>query len=148
MMKIIVAMIARVRRDGRRSRSSTRTIRRATGGIAEIIAKPRIHWICRVVPHPPCPTTSQLCPPNTGSSDGSWSVVEKLAQGRPEVRGINLMRNYGQHNALLCGVRAARFAVIVTIDDDLQNPPEEIPTMRAKLNEGFDVVYGTPEKQH
>ena len=84
---------------------------------------------------------------NDGSSDGSWDVVEKLARERPEVRGINLMRNYGQHNALLCGVRAARFGVIVTIDDDLQNPPEEIAAVLAKLNEGFDVVYGTPEKQ-
>jgi undecaprenyl-phosphate 4-deoxy-4-formamido-L-arabinose transferase len=56
------------------------------------------------------------------------------------------MRNYGQHNALLCGIRAARFEVIVTIDDDLQNPPEEIPRLLAKLAEGCDVVYGTPLK--
>ena len=84
---------------------------------------------------------------NDGSRDGSWGAIEKLASDRPEVRGINLMRNYGQHNALLCGLRAARFGIIVTIDDDLQNPPEEIPAMLAKLNEGFDVVYGTPDKQ-
>ena len=63
------------------------------------------------------------------------------------VRGINLMRNYGQHNALLCGIRAAQYDVIVTMDDDLQHPPEEIPGLLERLDEGFDVVYGTPESE-
>jgi undecaprenyl-phosphate 4-deoxy-4-formamido-L-arabinose transferase len=59
------------------------------------------------------------------------------------------MRNYGQHNALLAGIRAARHDVIVTLDDDLQNPPEEIPKLLGKLTEGYDVVYGTPTvEQH
>jgi len=56
------------------------------------------------------------------------------------------MRNYGQHNATLCGVRAARYELIVTMDQDLQHPPEEIPVLLAKINEGFDVVYGAPKK--
>ncbi len=65
------------------------------------------------------------------------------------MRGLNLMRNYGQHNALLAGIRAARREVIVTLDDDLQNPPEEIPKLLSKLDEGFDVVYGwSPGPQH
>jgi undecaprenyl-phosphate 4-deoxy-4-formamido-L-arabinose transferase len=63
------------------------------------------------------------------------------------VRGIKLARNYGQHNALLCGIRAARGELVVTIDDDLQNPPEEILKLLAKLGEGHDVVYGTPENE-
>jgi len=59
------------------------------------------------------------------------------------------MRNYGQHNALLSGIRMARFGVIVTMDDDLQHPPEEIPRLVDKLGEGFDVVYGPPlQQQH
>jgi undecaprenyl-phosphate 4-deoxy-4-formamido-L-arabinose transferase len=59
------------------------------------------------------------------------------------------MRNYGQHNALLCGIRTARFDVIVTMDDDLQHPPEELPVLLSRLSEGHDVVYGTPiEEQH
>src|ERR1700712_1294722 len=66
---------------------------------------------------------------NDGSRDDSWLVVERLAQQHDCVHGINMMRNYGQHNALLCGIRAARYDRIVTIDDDLQNPPEEIPKM-------------------
>lgn len=84
---------------------------------------------------------------NDGSPDRSWEIIEQLAAQHPWVRGIRLMRNYGQHNALLCGIRAARNAVVVTMDDDLQNPPEEIPKLLAKLAEGFDVVYGTPEKE-
>ena len=84
---------------------------------------------------------------NDGSRDGSWGVIDGLAAARPWVRGIDLMRNHGQHNALLCGIREARFDTVLTIDDDLQNPPEEIPVLLAKLDEGFDVVYGTPQKE-
>ena len=57
------------------------------------------------------------------------------------------MRNYGQHNATLCGVRAAQGEIIVTMDDDLQHPPEEIQKLLARLLEGFDVVYGLPERR-
>jgi glycosyltransferase involved in cell wall biosynthesis len=57
------------------------------------------------------------------------------------------MRNYGQHNALLAGIRSAQHDVIVTMDDDLQHPPEEIPQLLARLDEGCDVVYGAPRKE-
>jgi undecaprenyl-phosphate 4-deoxy-4-formamido-L-arabinose transferase len=56
------------------------------------------------------------------------------------------MRNYGQHNALLAGIRAARGDAIVTIDDDLQHSPEDIPRLLAEMDRGADVVYGTPTK--
>lgn len=82
---------------------------------------------------------------NDGSRDASWRQIESLVPEFPELRGFDLMRNYGQHNALLCGIREARFDVIVTLDDDLQNPPEDIPLLLAALDEGYDVVYGTPE---
>src|SRR3954469_13747723 len=55
------------------------------------------------------------------SPDGSWKVIAQLASQYTCVRGISLMRNVGQHNALLCGIRAAKFGVVVTMDDDLQN---------------------------
>ncbi len=84
---------------------------------------------------------------NDGSGDGSWDVIQQLSREYDWVRGINLMRNYGQHNALLCGIRAARFPTLVTMDDDLQHPPEELPKLVAKLEEGFDVVYGFPGQQ-
>jgi undecaprenyl-phosphate 4-deoxy-4-formamido-L-arabinose transferase len=85
---------------------------------------------------------------NDGSRDESWRIIGDLSAQHPWIRGLDLMRNYGQHNALLCGIRLARFGVIVTLDDDLQNPPEEIPALLAKLNEGLDVVYGKPEALH
>lgn len=84
---------------------------------------------------------------NDGSKDGSWQVIQRLCAAHNSMRGINLMRNYGQHNALLCGIRSARFETIVTMDDDLQHPPEEIHKLLEKLEEGYDVVYGFPEHQ-
>jgi glycosyltransferase involved in cell wall biosynthesis len=84
---------------------------------------------------------------NDSSPDGSWNVICQLAQRYPWIHAINLMRNYGQHNALLCGIRAARYDVIVTMDDDLQHPPEEIPKLLDVLAGGYDVVYGTPEQE-
>src|SRR5438874_7774296 len=63
---------------------------------------------------------------NDGSRDRSWETISKLCSQSPVVRGLNLMRNYGQHNALLCGIRAARHEIVVTIDDDLQHPTELI----------------------
>ena len=84
---------------------------------------------------------------NDGSVDGSWNRICLLSQKYSWVKGMNLARNYGQHNALLCGIRAAIYPTTVTMDDDLQNPPEEIPKLLGKLEEGFDVVYGNPNKR-
>jgi undecaprenyl-phosphate 4-deoxy-4-formamido-L-arabinose transferase len=84
---------------------------------------------------------------NDGSRDNSWTAIENLLSRYQWIRGLNLMRNYGQHNAVLCGIRAAKHEVIVTIDDDLQHPPGEISKLLDKLNEGYDVVYGMPEKE-
>jgi glycosyltransferase involved in cell wall biosynthesis len=77
-----------------------------------------------------------------GSPDDSWLRIVELSERDPRFRGLNLMRNYGQHNALLAGIRAATHKLVVTLDDDLQNPPEEIPKLLGKLGEGYDVVYG------
>jgi glycosyltransferase involved in cell wall biosynthesis len=84
---------------------------------------------------------------NDGSSDASWARICELAADYPAIRGIDLMRNYGQHNAVLCGIRQARYDVIVTMDDDLQHPPEEVPRLLEALGKDHDVVYGTPERQ-
>ena len=83
---------------------------------------------------------------NDGSADGSWDVIRELVRRNPTIRGINLMRNYGQHNALLAGIRSARGEIIITMDDDLQHPPAEIPKLLEELARGYDVVYGTPVK--
>ena len=84
---------------------------------------------------------------NDSSPDHSWDVISDLARQYSWISPFNLMRNYGQHNALLCGIRASRYDIIVTMDDDLQHPPEEIPKLLEKLAGGYDVVYGTPEQE-
>ena len=84
---------------------------------------------------------------NDDSRDRSAAVIDRASEEYDWVTGINLMRNFGQHNALLSGIRIARFETIITMDDDLQNPPEEIPRLLSKLAEGYDVVYGYPERE-
>ncbi len=84
---------------------------------------------------------------NDGSHDDSWKVVENLVKTDPRIVGTNLMRNYGQHNALLCGIRQAKYDLIVTLDDDLQHDPALIPILLQKLNEGNEVVYGAPSAE-
>jgi len=85
------------------------------------------------------------------SPDDTWAAIEaaRLPYG-DRVVAIQLMRNYGQHNALMCGLKQARGRVVVTMDDDLQNPPEEIPKLLTCLEQGgFDLVYGTTaERRH
>jgi undecaprenyl-phosphate 4-deoxy-4-formamido-L-arabinose transferase len=79
-----------------------------------------------------------------GSPDGSWQVLTELqATHADRLVVIQLMRNYGQHNALMCGLRHARGEYVVTMDDDLQHPPEEIPKLLRAIRAGdFDLVYG------
>jgi glycosyltransferase involved in cell wall biosynthesis len=84
---------------------------------------------------------------NDGSRDASLSVLTELARRRPWIRPLDLMRNVGQHNALLCGIRAARHGITVTLDDDLQNPPEEISALLQALTDDVDVVYGAPREE-
>lgn len=77
-----------------------------------------------------------------GSPPTTWQVVEDLATRHDHVVGVRLNRNFGQHNALLAGIRRARHPVVVTMDDDLQHPPEEVPRLLAALTDDLDVVYG------
>ncbi len=85
------------------------------------------------------------------SDDASWRVLRQLQHQDPlHVIAIQLMRNFGQHNALMCGFRHARGDYIVTMDDDLQHPPEELPKLLAAIeNSDLDLVYGAyDQKQH
>lgn len=84
---------------------------------------------------------------NDGSKDQSWKVIRDLSATYVQIRAFDLMRNYGQHNALLCGIRESQGDIIVTMDDDLQHSPGSIPQLLLKLDEGYDVVYGVPETE-
>lgn len=84
---------------------------------------------------------------NDCSPDKSWDVLTDLAKSNPRLRAISLMRNYGQHHALLAGIEQAQGQIIVTMDDDLQTPPEEIPRLVAALDGGYDLVYGLRSRE-
>ncbi len=84
-----------------------------------------------------------------GSSDDSWCVVESLKKQYPAVRGISFARNYGKSAALYCGFAAAQGEVVITMDADLQDSPDEIPELRRMiLEEGYDLVSGWKKKRH
>jgi glycosyltransferase involved in cell wall biosynthesis len=110
----------------------------------ETLIEPLVAQLNKIVPE--VANNYEIILVNDGSPDNSWPVIQRLVQKYPCVRGICMMRNYGQHNATLCGVRAAQYEVVITMDQDLQHPPEEIPLLLAKLEEGYDVVYGAPRK--
>lgn len=83
------------------------------------------------------------------STDQSYDVMQKLRATDKRVKIIQLAKNFGQHHATLCGLRHASGKYIITMDDDLQHPPEEIPKILSKLEEGYDVVIGRiREKKH
>jgi undecaprenyl-phosphate 4-deoxy-4-formamido-L-arabinose transferase len=84
-----------------------------------------------------------------GSADRSWEMISQLHREHPkQVRGLRFIRNFGQHPAIFAGFQAAQGEVVVTLDADLQNPPEEIPKLVAKLEEGYDTVGGWREIRH
>lgn len=84
-----------------------------------------------------------------GSSDGSWETIERIAASNPAVRGIRFRRNYGKSAALYCGFEAARGEVVVTMDADLQDSPDEIPELyRMIVGEGYDLVSGWKKERH
>ena len=83
------------------------------------------------------------------STDGSWIKLKELHKLDNRIKIIHLLKNYGQHNAILCGFHNSNGRYIITLDDDLQNPPEEIPKLIDKISEGFKCVFGNYiEKKH
>jgi glycosyltransferase involved in cell wall biosynthesis len=84
-----------------------------------------------------------------GSTDASWNVIETLAQKNPGIRGIKFQRNYGKSAALNEGFKAAQGDVVITMDADLQDSPDEIPELRRMITEeGFDLVSGWKKKRY
>ena len=86
---------------------------------------------------------------NDGSTDGSWEVIKSLEQGNPSVKGVSFRRNYGKSPALNTGVRRAKGDVVITMDADLQDSPDEIPELyRMITEEGYDLVSGYKQKRY
>lgn len=77
----------------------------------------------------------------------AWSVISTVAARHPQVRGLRLGRNFGQHAATICGISYARGKWIVTMDDDLEHPPESVPALLAAGNDDYPLIYGVFEKR-
>ena len=93
-------------------------------------------------------TSFEILLVDDGSSDGSWERIQDIASHDDRVVGLRLTRNFGQHNATVCGFRHAKGETILTIDEDLQFPPEEIDKLIERAEQdGADVVYGVPERR-
>lgn len=93
--------------------------------------------------------TYEIIMVDDGSSDSSWDVVERLKGEYPAIRGISFMRNYGKSAALYCGFDMAEGEVVITMDADLQDSPDEIPELRRMiLEDGYDLVSGWKRKRY
>ena len=84
---------------------------------------------------------------NDGSTDGTYQEIEKLGRKYPFVKGVNLLRNFGQHNALMAGLHYTEGAYILGMDDDMQTHPSQIFRLIDKIMDGYDVVYGRYQKK-
>jgi undecaprenyl-phosphate 4-deoxy-4-formamido-L-arabinose transferase len=83
-----------------------------------------------------------------GSTDDTWAAIERLHDGDPRVRAVRMKRNFGQHPAMHAGLARARGGIVVTMDGDLQNPPEDIPKLVAAVEAGADVASGRRAARH
>lgn len=93
--------------------------------------------------------TYEICFIDDGSKDGSWKIIESLSQENPQVKGIKFRRNYGKSAALHIGFEAAQGDVVITMDADLQDSPDEIPDLyRMIKTDGFDLVSGWKQKRY
>ena len=109
---------------------------------------PELHaWVERVMQanH----LTYEMIFVNDGSTDNSWNVIEKLSKEDPCVKGIKFRRNYGKSPALYCGFKAAQGDVVITMDADLQDSPDEIPGLYKMITvDGYDLVSGYKQKRY
>ena len=104
-------------------------------------------WIVRVVKNNSL--TYEIIFVNDGSTDNSWKVIEELSEKDTNVHGIKFRRNYGKSAALYCGFKKAQCDVVITMDADLQDSPDEIPELRRMIIEdGYDLVSGYKKKRY
>ena len=109
---------------------------------------PELHkWIKRVMDNHRF--TYEIYFVNDGSTDDSWKIIKELHASHPEVKGIKFRRNYGKSPALFCGFARAEGDVVITMDADLQDSPDEIPELYRMITEdGYDLVSGYKQKRY
>jgi len=98
----------------------------------------RVEAVCQNV----APNNYEIVLVNDGSRDNTWPIISSMSDKNNHIVGVNLARNYGHQLALSAGLQICRGDVVMVMDADLQDPPELLPEMLAKMDEGFDVVYG------
>lgn len=104
-------------------------------------------WLLKVLG--PLKLSFEILMVDDGSRDGSWQVVQDLAKDTPQLRGLRFRRNYGKSAALHCGFSEAKGEVVITMDADLQDSPDEIPELRRMImEEGYDLVSGWKKKRY
>src|SRR5436309_1675773 len=96
----------------------------------------------------PGPRSYELLFVDDGSTDGTFAAVERLAATDPHIRAVRFKRNFGQHPAMHAGLARARGEIVVTMDGDLQNTPEDIPRLVGAVEAGYDVASGRREARH
>lgn len=108
-----------------------------------------VEWITRALHQSPLKDKAyEIIMVNDGSTDRSWSVIEELSKSDSHIRAISFRKNYGKSAALFCGFQAAEGEVVVTMDADLQDNPEEIPQLYKMIKEeGYDLVSGWKQKR-
>ena len=92
--------------------------------------------------------TYELLYVDDGSTDGTFATLQRLHEADPRVRAVRLKRNSGQHPAMHAGLSRARGAIVVTMDGDLQNPPEDVPRLVEAVEAGYDVASGRRAARH
>ncbi len=106
-----------------------------------------IEWIVRVVNEHNY--TYEVVMVDDGSKDNSWQLIEKISTENPNIKGIKFRRNYGKSAALNVGFNAVQGDVVITMDADLQDSPEEIPGLYKMIKEdGYDIVSGWKKKRY
>ncbi len=121
-----------------------------TGGVSVVVPVfgngERLNELCQAVLARLSGHNVEIILVDDGSKGDAWSIICQLSQRHPvQVRGIRLGRNFGQHAALLAGVRSATHSITVTMDDDLQQNPSDIPRLLEQLNRGTNLVYACPK---
>lgn len=110
---------------------------------SEKTVKELVHQICEVE----CDITFEIVLVNDGSNDTSEFICEELAIHNSHVYFISLRKNFGEHNAVMCGLNYSTGQYCLIMDDDLQNPPSEIPKLLEEIEKGFDVVYSSYKRK-
>jgi len=94
------------------------------------------------------PTDYEIIFVDDGSTDNSWHIIKTIHDQDKRVKGLNFAKNFGHHIAITAGLDCSKGRIVILMDGDLQDPPEEIPKLYSRFKEGYDLVYGIRQERH